>query len=150
MNISDVVVFCQTYFLPITGLLYIIMKIIIKYLLRNIASLTYDFWEVISWFAVDLSFLNIGLSLSLKVHRLLQHDYQANEQGVMMWYIILGSILLLCIFLYGQINKRRNEALLAGITGTFTLSNFICCTFLTLLWGLGFAPMFIINFIVFK
>ena len=136
MFLNDVFRFCEQYFLPLTGVFYITAKIIIKYVLRNIASLNFDVWEVISWFGVELSCLNIALSISIKMHWLLESGYAAKYEGIVTWYIFLVFILIVSIFVYAYVNKGGGKLRL--IFGN------------TLLWGIGLGPLALIADIIKK
>lgn len=100
---------CNIYFLPLLGVFYLLAKITIKYVVRNLGGAEFDLWEIISWFSVDLSILDIALSISLKAHTLLQSKLKIDYEGIVFWYLFLAAVLGICICSYGYVTKLRQE-----------------------------------------
>ncbi len=94
------------YFFPLIGLFYVIMKIMVKYFIRNSLLLQYDFWEIFSWFGVDLAILNLSLSIGIKIDEVLKKKHNVVYGGVW-WYIFLVAGIIIAALIYGYINKRR-------------------------------------------
>jgi hypothetical protein len=126
-------------FLPLLGLIYVTGKIIIKWCIRNAFSVDFDFWEVMSWFGVDLACFNLLLSAKCKTHIFLKEKYALTYESVVCWYVFLTACFLGSIFLYGLFGRRRSNH-----NNTTPLNDLWLTVWITVMWLIGFLPLFII------
>jgi len=115
--------------IPAISLIYLTIKIGCKYMIRNLMPpLDFDFWEVVSWFAVDISVLNIVICIGFKYHEMLSR-YEAGA----LWYTGLGFALLLCLYLYGQFNRRKYQV------KKTPLKDFCLFKYISISWAISFG-----------
>jgi len=87
--------------------LYVVGKIAIKWVMRTLARQLYAPIETVSWFAVDMAVLTIGLSLGSDLTR--AHSF--SMQGSIIWYLVLIGALLVTVFLHGLFLHYKYETL---------------------------------------
>jgi hypothetical protein len=94
------------YFIPVMGLFYLGIKIVMKNFLDRLSmddEDDFDLWPVIAWFGVDLAVLSIALSIAL--HSPNRRGYSETES--ILWYALMIISTLISSFFYAFFNKRR-------------------------------------------
>ena len=99
------------------GLLYLIMKLVIKNIIKSIVAVEIDVYDVLAVFTVDLTFLSGTASAAIGVPKIL-------EMSSNIYYVLLVFVLIINILFYIKFSCIRNEQ-----------SNFINKLKLSLLFG---------------
>jgi|GEM_PF-4509004 len=111
--------------------IYILIKVTIRHVLKKIVNSKFDIVESISWFSVDISVVNIAVSISIRIHEKMQLGYTAT----VLWYAILIISTGICCMLYAFLIKSRSSIQKFSCTqfGNLSLSWLICFFFFTLI-----------------
>ena len=112
------------YFGPVLSLIFILIKITIKQILRACFRLENDIVEILLWFSVDISMLSLAVSVTFKLHDKLLLNYQTS----FLWYVVIIIIIFSCAVIYAGVLKLKEKvnlfvrSIIIGLSLFFTWS----------------------------
>jgi hypothetical protein len=120
----------DSYSVPIIGLTYIVIKLLIKHLIHKAIDHEFDFWDVMAWFSVDVTLLSISVSIATDV------PAKLNMRGpvITYFYIIFIVFCALNSFCYLFFTKRRDN-----LQKIRPYKDWKLAALLSISWLIGFA-----------
>ena len=125
---EDIIAMLGNYFPIIIGLIYLLIKIIAKNIIKFIVGFDLDAVDILALFTVDLAFLNCAVSITIDVTSILKY----NPAMSIIYYILLVSALLLIILFYINFTIIRRRTTSVSMRKTKLTSCFLINWFLSM------------------
>ncbi len=92
-------------FIIIAPLVYLVFKFCIKTFIRNLIEITNDYWEIFSWYSIDVAFITIAYCIS----KVLISPNPISFVFFILWFLCLILVTFSLGILYGSFIKRRKR-----------------------------------------
>src|SRR5947209_5082124 len=93
------------FFAPVIGLVYILVKVVLRHIIHKAIDHDYDFWGVIAWFSVDITLLSLSVCAASNVPAKLALSHQES----IFWYLAFVFFFIMAAFCYLFFVKRKNR-----------------------------------------
>jgi hypothetical protein len=120
----------EYYSVPVIGLTYILIKILVKFYIYKAIEHEFDFWDVLAWFSLDIMLLSLSVCVALDVP---SQKWNLKPIASYFFYIIFVVFCITNGFCYLYFTKRRDQ-----LEKIPPIKDLKLASLLSVSWAIGF------------